>query len=133
MRPVDDRTPLATLAGILANEMEAQFRATSGPALERAGVRVAFHTDDWVTDSRLFLRMAALAVRAGLPREQALESVTLAGAEMLDLSDRIGSLTVGKDMVRVVPAPSSLRTSSAAFGSVTLMMTWPAPWSVIRV
>ena len=37
----------------------------SGAALERAGAMVGFHTDDGITDSRLFLRQAALAVRAG--------------------------------------------------------------------
>ncbi|MAF64537.1 MAG: amidohydrolase [Planctomycetes bacterium] len=74
----------------------------TGAALERAGVRVAFHTDDWITDSRLFLRMAALGVRAGMSRQAALESVTLAGAEMLDLDGRVGSLTPGKDADFVV-------------------------------
>ncbi len=69
----------------------------TGGVLERAGVQVAFHTDDWITDSRLFFRMPALAVRAGMSRAAGLRSVTLAGAEMLDLSDRIGSLEVGKD------------------------------------
>lgn len=69
----------------------------TGGVLERAGVNVAFHTDDWITDSRVFFRMAALAVRAGMSREAALRSLTLAGAEMLDLQDRIGSLTPGKD------------------------------------
>lgn len=65
--------------------------------LERAGVRTVVHTDDWITDSRIFLRMAAFAVRGGMTRQGALESVTLAGAEMLDLDDRVGSITVGKD------------------------------------
>ena len=65
--------------------------------LERAGVRVAFHTDDWITDSRVFRRMAGLGVRAGMSRKAALEALTLAGAEILDLDDRIGSLTPGKD------------------------------------
>lgn len=69
----------------------------NGAILEARQVPVAFHTDDWITDSRLFLRMAALAVRAGMTREGALRSLTLAGAEMLDLADRIGSLDVGKD------------------------------------
>ncbi|MCZ6598456.1 MAG: amidohydrolase family protein [Planctomycetota bacterium] len=69
----------------------------NGAALERAGVLVAFHTDDGITDSRLFLRSAALAVRAGMSPEQALAGVTLAAAEMLDLQDRIGSLKAGKD------------------------------------
>jgi imidazolonepropionase-like amidohydrolase len=66
-------------------------------ALERAGAKVALHTDDWITDSRLFLRMAGLAVRAGMSREGALRAVTLSGAEMLDLADRVGSLEPGKD------------------------------------
>ncbi len=69
----------------------------TGGILERAGVKVAFHTDDWITDSRLFLRTAALAVRAGMSRAGALNALTLAGAEMLDLSDKVGSLDVGKD------------------------------------
>jgi len=69
----------------------------TGGILARAGVRVAFHTDDWITDSRVFRRMAALGVRAGMTRKAALESLTLAGAEMLDLADRIGSLAPGKD------------------------------------
>jgi imidazolonepropionase-like amidohydrolase len=65
--------------------------------LEQAGVLVAMHTDDAVNDSRLFLRSAALAHRAGLSRAGALSSVTLAGAQMLDLGERTGSLEVGKD------------------------------------
>ncbi|MFT5200436.1 MAG: imidazolonepropionase-like amidohydrolase [Planctomycetota bacterium] len=69
----------------------------AGGVLERAGGKVAFHTDDWITDSRHFLRMAALAVRAGMSREGALRALTLVPAGMLDLGDRIGSLEVGKD------------------------------------
>lgn len=69
----------------------------NAPALEEAGVLTAFHTDDWVTDSRLFLRSAGFGVRAGMSRGGALEAMTLAGARMLDLADRIGSLEPGKD------------------------------------
>lgn len=69
----------------------------NGAVLEMAGVDVAYHTDDYITDSRLFLRSAALGVRAGMSREKALESVTLAGARMLGLRDRLGSLESGKD------------------------------------
>ena len=69
----------------------------TGGVLERAGVKVAFHTDDWITDSRIFLRMAALGVRAGMSRKAALEALTINGAEMLDLGDRTGSLAPGKD------------------------------------
>lgn len=65
--------------------------------LEQAGVNTALHTDDWITDSRIFLRSAALAVRGGMTREGALRALTINGAEMLDLADRVGSLTPGKD------------------------------------
>jgi imidazolonepropionase-like amidohydrolase len=69
----------------------------NGAILDKAGVLVGFHTDDGITDSRLFLRSAALGVRAGMPRDKALQAMTLAGAKMLDLQDRIGSLENGKD------------------------------------
>jgi imidazolonepropionase-like amidohydrolase len=84
----------------------------TGAALERAGARVAYHTDDWITDSRLFLRSPALGVRAGMSREAALASVTLAAAEMLDLDHRIGSLEVGKgaDLVVLSGDPLSVYT-----------------------
>jgi len=69
----------------------------NGAVLEKAGVSVSFHTDDNVTDSRFFLRSAAFAVRAGMSRPAALKALTSAGAEMLDLRERIGSLEAGKD------------------------------------
>ncbi len=78
------------------------LRFETGQILEQAGVRVAFHTDDWITDSRIFNRMAGLAVRAGMSRQAALEALTLAGAEILGLPDRIGSLEPGKDADFVV-------------------------------
>jgi len=88
------------------------FSLATGAVLERAGVACAIHTDDPVTDSRLFLRTAALAVRAGMTRAKALESVTLAGAKMLRLEDRIGSLDVGKDADLIVLSgdPLSVQT-----------------------
>jgi imidazolonepropionase-like amidohydrolase len=69
----------------------------TGGLMEKKGIRVAFHTDDWITDSRYFLRMAAFGVRAGMSREAALRALTLSGAEILDLDERIGSLRAGKD------------------------------------
>ncbi len=69
----------------------------TGAILEEAGALVAFHTDDWITDSRLFFRSAALGVRAGMSREEALRALTINGAKMMDLQDRVGSLKAGKD------------------------------------
>jgi imidazolonepropionase-like amidohydrolase len=84
----------------------------TGAVLEKAGVPCAFHTDDPVTDSRLFLRTAALGVRAGMSRPKALEALTLAGAKMLGLEQRIGTLEPGKDADLVVLSgdPFSVRT-----------------------
>ena len=70
---------------------------SNGMALEQAGALVGFHTDDGITDSRLFFRQAALAVRAGMSPEMALYGLTMAGAVMLDLQERVGSLEAGKD------------------------------------
>jgi imidazolonepropionase-like amidohydrolase len=65
--------------------------------MDKAGVLVGFHTDDYITDSRHFLREAALGVRGGMSREKALYGLTMANAIMLDLQDRVGSLEQGKD------------------------------------
>ena len=65
--------------------------------LEKAGVKVAFNTDDPITNSRLLLRSAALAVRGGMSEDAALKGLTIYPAEMLDLQSRVGSLETGKD------------------------------------
>ncbi len=69
----------------------------TGAVLEKAGVDVAYHTDDGITDSRFFLRSAAFGVRAGMSQTKSLEALTLAGARMLGLEERIGSLEPNKD------------------------------------
>jgi len=65
--------------------------------LEKAGVKVAFNTDDPITPSRLLLRQAALGVRGGMSEEAALKGLTIYPAEMLDLGNRVGTLEIGKD------------------------------------
>lgn len=69
----------------------------NGAALEKAGAPVGFHTDDYITDSRVFMRQAGFAVRAGMSRDAAIYGLTMAGAKMLDLDKRVGSLEAGKD------------------------------------
>jgi imidazolonepropionase-like amidohydrolase len=74
----------------------------TGAVLEKAGVLVAFHTDDPVIDSRFLVRSAALAIRAGMSRDAALRALTINPAKILDLDSRIGSLEPGKDADFVV-------------------------------
>jgi imidazolonepropionase-like amidohydrolase len=84
-------------------KLEARELDYHHPALlEAAGVRVAIHTDDMITPSRLFLRSAALAVRGGMSEAGALRAVTLEAARMLDLGDQLGSLEPGKDADLVI-------------------------------
>ena len=73
------------------------IRDKNGVMLEQAGVNVAYHTDDPIVDSRFLIREAAFGVREGMSLEKALESLTIAGARMLDLDHRVGSLERGKD------------------------------------
>lgn len=70
--------------------------------LTKAGVKVAINTDDFITESRFLLRTGAIAVRGGLSEEMALKALTLHGAQMLHLDDRLGSLEKGKDADFVV-------------------------------
>jgi len=81
--------------------------------LEKLGVLIGFHTDDYITDSRIFLRSAAFAVRAGMSREKALYGVTMANAKILDLGDKIGSLEKDKsaDFIILSGDPLSVYTN----------------------
>ncbi len=63
--------------------------------LHDAGVEIAFATFN-SSDSRTLPYEAANAVPFGLPQEAALEAITLGPARILGVSDRLGSLEVGK-------------------------------------
>jgi imidazolonepropionase-like amidohydrolase len=80
--------------------------------LDKAGVTVAINTDDFITESRFFLRTGAIAVRGGMSEDAALRALTLHGAQILHLEDRLGSLEKGKDADFVVlsGAPFSVYT-----------------------
>lgn len=90
----------------------------NGSALEKAGALVGFHTDDYITDSRLFLRSGGLAVRAGMSRDKALYALTMANAMMMDVQDRVGSLEVGKDADLIVLSGDPLSVYTQ------VMQTW---------
>ncbi len=70
--------------------------------LDQAGVKVAINTDDSITESRFMLRTGAIALRGGMSEDAALRALTINGAQMLHLDDRVGSLEKGKDADFVV-------------------------------
>jgi imidazolonepropionase-like amidohydrolase len=88
------------------------FSISCPARLEKAGVKVAFNTDDPITNSRLLLRSAALAVRGGMTEDAALKGLTIYPAEMLDLQSRVGSLEVGKDADFIVLSGAPLSVYS---------------------
>jgi imidazolonepropionase-like amidohydrolase len=69
--------------------------------LSRAGVKVAIQTDEMSAVKYLAIN-AALAVREGMPEEDALRAITIHPAEIIGVADRVGSLDVGKDADVVV-------------------------------
>jgi len=70
----------------------------AGPyVLWKAGVKIAMHTDAPVISQKWLRLCAALAMRYGIPEEEALKMVTLNAAEIARVGDRVGSLEVGKD------------------------------------
>ncbi len=65
--------------------------------LSQAGVRVAFCTDAPLSDPNSMRLSAYLAVQFGLSRSNAIRALTLTPAEVLGVSDRVGSIEVGKE------------------------------------
>jgi imidazolonepropionase-like amidohydrolase len=68
------------------------------PALfYQAGIPFAMMTDSPVIPEQYLAVTAALAVREGLPEQEALASITIHAAQVLGVADRIGSIEPGKD------------------------------------
>ena len=65
--------------------------------LVEAGIKVAITTDSPVTPLQYLPLCAGLAHKAGLEEMEALKCITINAAEIVGLSDRIGSIEVGKD------------------------------------
>lgn len=64
--------------------------------LAKAGVKVAIQTDE-MSAVRYLAINAALAVREGMPEEEALKAITINAAEIIGVQERVGSLEPGKD------------------------------------
>ncbi|MBM7561347.1 amidohydrolase [Fusibacter tunisiensis] len=62
-----------------------------------AGCKIAIMTDSPVIPLEYLPMCAALAHRVGLEEVEALKAITINAAEILEVSDRLGSLEAGKD------------------------------------
>lgn len=84
--------------------------------LHAAGVKFAIQSGgggpDEATSARNLPFEAGTAVAFGLPEEEALKSVTLAPAEILGVSDQLGSITAGKRANLVVSRGSILQATT---------------------
>lgn len=65
--------------------------------LHKAGVNVAITTDHPVTRIQDLIICAGLAAREGLGIEEGLKAITINAAQICNVSNRLGSIEVGKD------------------------------------
>ena len=70
--------------------------------LAEAGVKVALMSDHPVVPIHYLPVYAALAVRSGMDRDEALKAITINPAEILGVDDKIGSIKTGKDADLVI-------------------------------
>jgi imidazolonepropionase-like amidohydrolase len=69
--------------------------------LANAGIKVAIQTDEMSAVKYLTIN-AALAVREGMPEEEAMKAITIYAAEIIGVQDRVGSIEAGKDADLVI-------------------------------
>ena len=69
----------------------------SAAELQKAGVTFAISDDDAQTRGRNLAFNAGTAVTYGLTKEQAIQAITLNAAKIMGVSDKTGSIEVGKD------------------------------------
>jgi imidazolonepropionase-like amidohydrolase len=94
-------------------ELRRRSLATPGK-LANAGVLVAITTDHPVVPIHFLVHQATFAMREGMSRDDALRSITVNPARMLDLADRVGALEPGLDGDVVVWSGDPLDVMSRA-------------------
>jgi imidazolonepropionase-like amidohydrolase len=91
--------PLLT-AKVKVELKEQDFKTAA--VLAEAGVKIALVSDHPVTPTERLPLYAALAVKSGLKKVEALKAITINPAEILGIDDRVGSLEKGKDADLVI-------------------------------
>jgi imidazolonepropionase-like amidohydrolase len=81
-----------------ATKFELRNKSFETPGvLVRAGCQVSIITDAPVIPQQYLTMCAALAVKSGMDRFQALQAITINPARHCGIADRVGSLEIGKD------------------------------------
>lgn len=96
---VEENVPLAVGPTFgHATKFELQNKTWETPGiLSKAGCQVSIITDAPVTPLHYLPLCAGLAIKAGMDEYEALKAITINPAKHLGVSDRVGSLEVGKD------------------------------------
>jgi imidazolonepropionase-like amidohydrolase len=73
----------------------------------KAGVKIAYGTDSGVSKHGTNAREAVLMVKAGMPEMAVIETATVNAADLLDMTDSIGTIEAGKfaDIIAVESSP----------------------------
>lgn len=85
---------------------------TTPGVLCKEGVLIAITTDSPVVPQEYLPLCAALAMKDGLPEEEALKAITINPAKILGLEKRIGSIEEGKDADLIICDSSLLDTQN---------------------
>ena len=100
-----------TLTGRTKVELRDRNFKTPG-VLAEAGVKVALMSDHPVIPSANLPVYAALSVKAGMDKMEALKAITINGAEILGIDDHVGSIESGKDADLVIFSDDPLDINS---------------------
>jgi imidazolonepropionase-like amidohydrolase len=85
------------------SKVELRNRSLDNPGkLASAGVTIAITTDHPVVPINFLAHQAALSVKHGLDRENALRALTINPARIIGVDDRLGSIEPGKDADLVI-------------------------------
>lgn len=117
---VADRLRAENIPVILTSTMDAPTRAHEGydaaysraAQLHQAGVKFAISGGSGSLYTDRLPYEAGVAVAFGLPEEEAIKAVTINAAELMGLSDRLGSLEVGKQATLLITTGTPIDTRS---------------------
>ena len=98
---LSEESPLGILSGpILTDRSKPELTnltPKSTGIISKSGIKTAIVTDHPETPIQYLVLCAAVAVREGMDKTSALKAITLNAAEICGISDRVGSIEVGKD------------------------------------